>query len=117
MRLLRPPPPPPPTPADEKDFHGKLQQGLSPKEIVGPARKRPAASRTPRPTPKPKPFEWPTLALTPELGIVLSVVGLFLVPLLALVGYCLVNPPKQARPSAPREAAPVAPAAKDKKRR
>ena len=108
-----PPRPPPRTPPSrprlqhEKAFGEKLQKGLSEKDILGPAKKRPAASRRPRPTPTPKPFfELPALEWTPALQVALSVIGLFVVPLLGLVAYCIVT----AKP-APKAAARVAEAA------
>ena len=88
----------------EKAFGEKLQKGLSEKEILGPAKKRPAASRRPRPTPTPAPFfELPPLVWTPELQVGLSVLGLFVVPLVGLLAYCLVT-----AKSAPKAAARVA---------
>ncbi len=97
---------PSPAPAlqHEKAFGEKLQKGLSEKEILGPAKKRPAASRRPRPTPTPAPFfELPPLVWTPELQVGLSVLGLFVVPLVGLLAYCLVT-----AKSAPKAAARVA---------
>ena len=102
----RPSPSPLTTPPlqHEKAFGEKLQKGLSEKDILGPAKKRPAASRRPRPTPTPAPFfELPTLAWTPELQVGLSVLGLFVVPLVGLLAYCLVT-----AKSAPKAAARVA---------
>ena len=95
---------PPPPLQHEKAFGEKLQKGLSEKEILGPAKKRPAASRRPRPTPTPAPFfELPQLAWTPELQVGLSVLGLFVLPLLGLLAYCLVT-----AKSTPKAAARVA---------
>ena len=94
----------------EKEFTGKMEQGLTPAQILRgpPKEKKPRAPRAAAAAKASKPlFSFDSLVWEPWMGTALTVLLAFLMPLAALAVYCFMHFRKLSSPEVRRRSPPA----------